>query len=242
MKIKRFNLRIKETNASIICEERFFKIACDEVLKQRKELEKYIKKDPIFLKTLNPYTPYDFAPKIAKKMAIQSTKVGVGPMASVAGAIAYYSLKTMIQKGASFAIFENGGDIAMFVDRPVNVGIYSGEKVKDIALKIMPEDRILGICTSSGKMGHSLSFGKANSVTVISYDPILADAAATAICNMVQVIDTEDIKKIMEKFLIPQIKGIIVIIDNLIGLAGDLPQIINLKTPYNLITVGKEPV
>jgi ApbE superfamily uncharacterized protein (UPF0280 family) len=35
-------------------------------------------------------------------------------------------------------------------------------------------------------VGHSLSFGKADSVTVISPDAALADAVATGACNIVQ--------------------------------------------------------
>ena len=44
----------------------------------------------------------------------------------------------------------------------------------------------MGICTSSGTVGHSLSFGKADAVCVKAKSVSLADAAATAIGNMVK--------------------------------------------------------
>ena len=51
----------------------------------------------------------------------------------------------------------------------------------------------LGLCTSSGTIGHSLSFGLADAVVILSKSAILADAAATAVGNRVK--DKKDLEK-----------------------------------------------
>ncbi len=243
MCIEKFKLRIKETKASIFCEKRFYEDIVKEVLKQRKAIENYIFKDKEFLLSLFPYKVKEFAPRIAKEMAFFSSIAGVGPMASVAGAIAYYAVKKAVEKGSKYVVFENGGDIALLTDREINVGIFSGQKYfnensKNIAIKIKPENKIIGICTSSGKMGHSLSFGKADTVTVIAENPILADAMATSICNHIKTYDDKQIKNIMQNFMMPQINTIIVIIGNKIGICGKVPEITFMNIPYELITTA----
>jgi ApbE superfamily uncharacterized protein (UPF0280 family) len=169
-------------------------------------------------------------------MAKASFRAGVGPMASVAGAISYFAVREMVKEGAKHVIFENGGDIAMFISEPVIIGIYSGEKVKNLGLRFKPKNSIIGVCTSSGKMGHSLSFGKADSVTVISEDPVLADAVATALCNSIDEEDPDKIERAINRFLIHGIEGVIVVIGNLVGLGGNLPEFIETPIPYELIT------
>ncbi len=54
-----------------------------------------------------------------------------------------------------------------------------------LSLAVAASDTPLGIATSSGTVGHSLSFGRADSATVIARDPALADACATALGNRV---------------------------------------------------------
>lgn len=76
-----------------------------------------------------------------------------------------------------------------------------------------------GICTSSGTVGHSLSFGKADAAVVISKDVVIADAAATATANVVKS------KKDMERGLnaamsIPGVEGVVIIIEDKIGAYG----------------------
>lgn len=233
----RYRLKIKETVATLITEERYIHVAEKEVNRQRKILENYISKNPDFLFSLEPCSINKDSPEIVRKMASASCIAGVGPMASVAGAIAYFAVKEMVNRGATHVIFDNGGDIAMFISRPVTVGIYSGKKVQNLALRFEPRGSIIGVCTSSGKMGHSLSFGRADSVTVISEDPVLADAVATSICNSVKREDPEEIEEAINRFLtIKEIEGAIVIMGELIGLGGKLPEIVPSRVPLELIT------
>jgi hypothetical protein len=85
----------------------------------------------------------------------------------------------------------------------------------------MPQDTPLGVCTSSGTVGHSLSFGKADAVVVTAGSATLADAAATAICNKVS--QPDDINSAIELGRnIAGLKGIVIIMGSSIGVWGDV--------------------
>ena len=109
-------------------------------------------------------------------------------MASVAGAMAEAFQETSLESSTE-VIVENGGDIYLATSRERVIGIYAGTSPLSIKLgiAISPEDSPLGICTSSGTVGPSLSFGKADAVCVLSKSAALADAAATAVGNVVRV-------------------------------------------------------
>ncbi|GAI37618.1 unnamed protein product, partial [marine sediment metagenome] len=167
-----------------------------------------------------------------------SEKLNVGPMSTVAGIIAEQAVKAMVSNGAKHAIVDNGGDIALFSYKTVNVGIYMGKQsAGHFAFRVLPKNKIVGICTSSGNIGHSTSFGNTDAVVVISHNVSLADATATALGNLVNTEkDIKDAFKILEN--IGEIIGAMVIIDNKIGLWGDVPQIVRANVPYDLITKG----
>jgi ApbE superfamily uncharacterized protein (UPF0280 family) len=76
---------------------------------------------------------------------------------------------------------------------------------RGLSLKIKPRDTPLGICTSSGTIGHSLSFGLADSVVILSGNTALADAVATATAN--QVKSTQDLEKALD--FARSIKGVL---------------------------------
>jgi len=123
--------------------------------------------------------------------------VGVGPMAAVAGAIAEMVGRELLNF-SSEVIVENGGDIFLCHKKMRHIGIYAGDSPLSgkLALEIEPEDTPLGVCTSSGTVGHSLSFGKADAAIVLSPSAALADAAATAVGNMVKT--AEDMPRAIE--------------------------------------------
>ena len=98
-----------------------------------------------------------------------------------------------------------------------------------MAFEIRPRSRPLGICTSSGKIGHSISFGEADSVTVISTSPSIADGLATRIANEVTGPDSESrVSNALEcsenyrEFF----EGVLVISDKNVGTVGRLPKIV----------------
>jgi ApbE superfamily uncharacterized protein (UPF0280 family) len=182
-----FNVVVKETDLFIQARRNLRKKALAVVLKQRALLEKYIERHPGFVAALEPFPVGDDAPHIVKEMAAAAEKVGVGPMAAVAGTFAEFVGRELL-KFSSEVIVENGGDIYLKNLKQRMVGVYAGNNpfTGKIALKIEPEETPLGICTSSGTVGHSLSFGSADAAIVVSPSTPLADAAATAIGNLVK--------------------------------------------------------
>lgn len=237
--MKRTKITIGETIATIIAEEEFLSVAKREVIKQREALEVFILQDPFFLTTFEPYSAPPDAPLIVKKMAKISQMTGVGPMAAVAGAIAEFAVQAMVKAGAEFAVFDNGGDIALYIDRPIIIGVYSGhQKFNQLGLQVQPRDRIFGICTSSRTVGHSISLGQTDASVVISRDVTLADATATALGNRITRKNEAAIKQTMREMMLNEVEGMLVIIDELIGLLGELPPIVKANMEVDLITKG----
>lgn len=152
----------------------------------RKDIELYITRDQRFLTSLKPIPIEINAPPIVKEMAKQSKVCNVGPMAAVAGAIAGFLGRDLLKKGYKDVIIENGGDIFLKSTKSRNINVYSGRSKfsKRICIKIEPKDAPIGIATSSGTIGHSLSFGCADSVVILAKNATLADSVATAAGNL----------------------------------------------------------
>jgi ApbE superfamily uncharacterized protein (UPF0280 family) len=217
-----FEVKIKETNLLVRSPRDLEEEARKSLLKYREELEKYILEDPKFQTSFKPYLPKADAPSLVKEMAEASSRAGVGPMASVAGAIAECVGRDLL-KWTSEIIVENGGDIFLQVLRKKRLGILAGDSSlsQKIALEVKPEETPLGICTSSGTVGHSLSFGKADAVVVTSFSTPLADALATAVGNRVKSV--QDIQKGLDFVKEVQgVKGVIIVKNDKIGVWGDL--------------------
>lgn len=193
----------------------------------RKQLKEYIARDVRFLKTLEPMELKDDAPDIAEEMIKAAKLAGVGPMAAVAGAIAERVGRDLL-KFSKQIIIENGGDIFIKSNTQRLMGIYAGKSpfTGKLALRIEGEQTPLGICTSSGTVGHSLSFGKADAVIILSKWTALADTVATATGNMVKT--EEDIQKAIDFARnIEGIEGVIVIIGKKIGAWGKVEIVRN---------------
>ncbi len=192
------------------------------VKKLRQHLNDYVGSRPEFAISLKPVAPDDKAPDIVKLMISASIKAGVGPMAAVAGAIAQFAGNHLLKR-CNEIIIENGGDIFLKTGRPRTVAIFAGKSPLsgNIGINIKPESTPLGICTSSGTVGHSLSYGTADAAVVISPSTILADAAATALGN--RIITVNDIDAGIEFIkTIGQISGGLIIKDDRLGLWGDI--------------------
>jgi ApbE superfamily uncharacterized protein (UPF0280 family) len=169
---------------------------------------------------LDTYQAEAEAPAIVKEMARVSQLTGVGPMAAVAGAIAEAVGRDLLAFSPE-VIVENGGDIFLKTSEKRLVGIYAGQSsfTQKIALEIMPGETPLGICTSSGTVGHSLSLGSADAVIALSPSAALADAAATALGNMVKAAD--DIPEAIGKAQsIEGLGGAVIIVGNKMGVWG----------------------
>ncbi|HOJ43208.1 MAG TPA: hypothetical protein PK800_03735, partial [Syntrophorhabdaceae bacterium] len=77
------------------------------------------------------------------------------------------------------------------------------------------------VCTSSGTVGHSISFGRADAVCVVGESSLFCDGVATYIGNIVK--QKDDISFAIEKAkTFKEIRGILIIINDRIGVWGDL--------------------
>jgi len=224
-----FNVVVKQTNLYIRAQHNLKDKAFKSLLKHRRSLEEYIQYHPLFLTTLEPYPAEQNAPAIITEMTTASKIAGTGPMSAVAGAIAEAVGRDLLPFSPEI-IVENGGDIFLKTSKKRLVGIYAGESplTGKIALEIKPQETPLGICTSSGTIGHSLSLGCADAAVALSSSTALADAIATAIGNMVKDIDA--IPQAIEKAKdIPGLYGIIIIKDDKMGIWGKV-KIVPLAT------------
>ncbi|MDK2781891.1 MAG: uncharacterized protein PWR13_919 [Archaeoglobi archaeon] len=219
----RKRVKIRETVATLELEERFIEEAERIIKMLRGELEAYILRDPIFYVTLEPHEPLEDAPEIVRRMCEAGELFNVGPMASVAGAISQMTMERLAELGCRDGFIENGGDIAMINERRRKIEVYHGRGNFRIILEFPSSDEIIGICTSSASIGHSISFGVANAATVIAEDAIIADAGATALCNQATPENFEDVLR--EITSVRGVLGALVVFDDFFSACGELPEI-----------------
>jgi len=232
------HFQLKETIVTIVANNQaHIEVAKKSIQTHRAALETYIHSDPYFQLTLEPYECPKIAPEVVKRMIKAGNMMGVGPMSAVAGTISALALEAMVEAGARYAIVDNGGDIALINDRPIVVGIYSGQSpIKNLGLILEPRDSITGVCTSAGTVGPSISFGEADAASVFSDDVSLADAAATSLGNEVDL-GKESVKASFNSVKgIPGIKGAIVIQGEYMGMWGHIPKITKVDVKYEYIT------
>ena len=207
-----------------------FDLLTEEIIRQRDLLEEYIVLHPEFRSSLVPIGLLKGAPAIAECMAAAASQTGVGPMAAVAGAIAQRACEVAIEAGDNDCIVENGGDIYAASCKPLQIALYAGanSKFNELALSFSATDLPLAICSSSSKMGRSLSFGACDLATVLAKDAALADAAATLCSNLVR--SAEDLPIVSEKIVqIPGIIGVLAVFKDKIALAGKLPKLVKIR-------------
>lgn len=217
-----FRVAVKETDLHIQADRNLDRYARERVLWYRDILEKYSLHYPEFAVTMTPWTKDDPKPGIVEDMVQAGRRAGVGPMAAVAGAIAARVGEDLLARSRE-VIVENGGDVFLKTCDPVTIGIYAGASspVSNISMKAGGGDTPVGVCTSSGNIGHSISFGQSDAVCVVSPSCALADAAATAIGNRVRAgSDIRDAIEWAEK--IEEVKGVVVIAGGKIGAWGDV--------------------
>ncbi len=215
----------KDTNLRIACEA--FDLVTRSVVAQRKLLERYIARHPEFQTSLVPVVLLEEAPEVACRMAAAADRTGLGPMASVAGTLAQFGVEAAMAAGCREAIVENGGDIFILSESVVTIGIYAGNNAigNKLAFRIVPHDLPLSLCSSSGKMGHSLSLGQCDLATVTSRDAALADSAVTLVCNLIR--SEKDLTPVLNDVgTIAGITGIFAVKNGKIGMWGHLPELV----------------
>jgi len=221
--LKEFNITVRETDLLILSDSDFSDVALTSVYKHRAYIESYIKYHPDFLTSLTPLKDDIFAPDIVRDMIKAANIANVGPMAAVAGAIADYVGRDILFLESKNVIVENGGDIFIRTEEQVTVGVFAGDSPLSykVRIKIKPEQMPIGICTSSGTVGHSFSYGRADAVCILAKTAAIADAAATAIGNIVK--QKKDIRKALKRGCkIKEVSGILIIVGDQLGVCGDM--------------------
>jgi uncharacterized protein len=226
----------RETFATILADDPAHAEAAKAgMLAARQVLESYIARDPFFATTYDPYEPDSDEPVITR-MAEASLRAGVGPMAAVAGTIAWSGIEAMQEAGAVFGVIDNGGDIALITDRPVRVGVHAGSAALSnrVAFVVPPQDSVFGICTSSATVGPSVSLGIADAVTIFARDVALSDAWATAVCNEIRPQD----RRVLDRVDPSEVSGIFAIMGDVTVRWGDLPPLVPAVVDEQLISAG----
>lgn len=182
-----FHISIKETDLWINADIDLEKQSRDLVFDCRHQIETYIRRHPLFANALLPYEEDPYAPPLVREMIDTTKRLKVGPMASVAGAIAQH-VGIGLLKLSDQVIVENGGDIFIKANRPITVSIFAGTSPlsERYGLLVPVRQMPLGVCSSSAKVGHSLSMGIADVVCILSSFASLADGAATALGNRIK--------------------------------------------------------
>ncbi|MFX1391509.1 MAG: UPF0280 family protein [Promethearchaeota archaeon] len=251
MKIYKTHFLEKESDVSIISDSKLaINYAKESFYFHRNILEQYIKKNKRFLTSFSPLK-VKTSQKIIKIMADAAEICDVGPMAAVAGALSDLMRESMkTQKNVSknetsqcnVALVENGGEISVDSQKPMKIALYAGDNELNLNLGflIKKEDCPFGIGTSSATVGHAISLGLADAVTIFAENAALADAAATKVCNMVKGRDVEkSIKKGLD--VIDDINGVtgaFISREDKVGQVGKIPQLIKI-TGYKYQILNK---
>jgi ApbE superfamily uncharacterized protein (UPF0280 family) len=219
----------KESQSTIISERQIaVNTAIESIKRNYLELELYVRVNPEFLQALTPV----LAPKkplVAKLMAEAAQKANVGPMAAVAGAIADLAVEDMLHAGCEVAVVEDGGEIKAVSNQPVDVAVGAGEEPLSNRFGFQLTEFPIGIATSSGRFSHALSFGDAEAAIVFCKNAALADAAATAVGNVVKGCAEVGIQAGISRGLtIEGVEGVFILFKGEVGTAGKIPEIIKI--------------
>ncbi len=226
-----FEVGVKETDLLVSAEKALEKEARDLIFASRHQVESYADTHPDFLTALTPYPDDPLAPPLVREMIECTKHLGVGPMASVAGAIAQYVGKGLLQWSRE-VIVENGGDIFLKTGRTITVSMFAGKSPlsNKLGLVIAPGKTPLGVCTSSATVGHSYSMGVADAACILAASATLADGAATAMCNRVQgKIDLDRIGEWAEKM--KGVRGALVIVGDKMATWGEIELVAIQERP-----------
>lgn len=223
---KSFQVVVEQTDLFIVAENDLSEKALEAVHEIRAVLKGCMVLNPDFATSLVPISVPANVHPVIKAMAQAASNCHVGPMAAVAGAVAQFVAEQLIPDSPN-VIVENGGDIFMYSTRSRKVALLSEpESGAKIGIVIEAGDFPVAICSSSGTIGHSLSLGNGDLVTVRAKDARFADAAATALAN--QLKSPDDVANVIEKARTLAkygLDGVFVQYDSQIGAWGNLELI-----------------
>ncbi len=172
----------------------------------RGQLKSYIMLHTAFRDSYVPVAVPDGAAQIVQRMAHAAAIAGVGPMAAVAGTISQMVCEEFAATSPEL-IVENGGDVYMLSTRDRVAGLLPDPHSNaTVGIVVHGAEFPVSICASSATIGHSLSLGKGELVAVRSRDGSLADACATALCNLLKAPDA--IEQVTERAAALEAQGI----------------------------------
>jgi ApbE superfamily uncharacterized protein (UPF0280 family) len=221
-------VEIAETAATIAADGIYVEPALDAIKSARSEIVRQVTKDRFFLTTMEPYEPENPGP-VVRRMCDAAREAGVGPMATVAGTIAQVAMEAMIARGCTHGWVDNGGDVSLILGSPVTMEIFHDPTSSTASGMILePCDSPIGICSSSGRLGHSISLGDADISLVMAESAIIADALATAIGNRVS--DNVSLSSCFDPYKsVPGWMGGLVMMDGAVAIHGKLPAVIEVE-------------
>ncbi len=192
-----FSVIVKESDLLVGISPRHYNaellwLVREEIKRLRRETEGYAMQNPGFINSHVPVDAGRDAPATLQEMISAAVAANVGPMASVAGMVSQgvAGLLKGLYPDTEYVI-ENGGDIACLFRSRLTVGLETASSriTGSIGVSIGSDLSPCGICSSSGTFGHSFSYGRADSVSVICRSPVVADAWATSLCNRISAPD-----------------------------------------------------
>lgn len=233
-----------ESAGVLVCDdEKTWEEAMNHLRHARAELEAFAREFPEMLAVLEPWDPPARAepPGVVARMIEAGRAVNVGPMAAVAGALVDEVHDRLHPDPSVTFVMENGGEILVHAPRPVTVALHAGTAAigSRLGFVIPPDDpAVHGIGTSSARLGHAMSFGHADTVTVFCASAALADAAATATCNAtIAGDDVRSIERAIEAASrVPSITGIFVVQGGHVGKAGRVPPVVEIEGAADVAT------
>jgi len=224
-----FEVRVEESDLWISAVKPDLEpLAYDHLLHYRKSLSVFLQRHPDWRESLVPVVAADYplAPPLARQMMTASEIAGVGPMAAVAGALAEAVGRDLLALSPEVVV-ENGGDIFLAGRSEYCLAVFAATSPLSgrIGIKVSaPVNFSCGVCTSSARVGHSLSFGRADALTIVADNAALADAVATAMANRVQ--EKADLARVVESALaLGGISGAVAVMGDDLAAGGDLELI-----------------
>ena len=202
-----FEIQEKETHLKVFAERDLADKALAALFAIRSDLENYLKLDPRFKEAYSPHNVPWKSTQIIKNMAWAARRARVGPMASVSGAVGELIGKELLKLSREIIII-NGNDVFVKSDSEREIPIPN----TNYLLKVDPRECPLAISTLT-------NLGTAESLVVKAKSGALADAAATAIGNVLRdPIEYDDVMKLAKK--IRGLKGVLFVKGDFLGAIG----------------------
>ncbi|MDW7711378.1 MAG: UPF0280 family protein [Deferrisomatales bacterium] len=218
-----FRVRVETTDLYLRADRDLSPEALEAARRARREVEAHIADRPAFATALTPLSePGGVLPPVIASMYAAGQAAGVGPMAAVAGALAG-AVGRELRRWSLEVLVENGGDVFLDLADETIVGLFAGGSPFSgrIGLRVAPGSAPLGVCTSSGTVGPSLSYGRADAATAVAADPALADAVATAVANRVR--EPGNLAAAVEWALtVPGVRGAFAVLGDRLAAVGEV--------------------